>query len=232
VGYATHYHTDWVVPYWSSSLDKITSVDTHLFFRWKGWWGTPPAFRGRTGATEPAIANLAFLSPAHARASAALHGPDFASADGKQTTPTFSDLGRPAMAIGRDRIGERFGPGRLAAINSTGDAFVILLDPRARPETFEPLALEICGGRTRCRLLGWTRASDAPNAFPIDEATLASMSYAYMRITDSGLERSLYNCVQFPGQPENRCMRRRAAAPALLPAPVEKSGTETIRLTP
>ena len=54
VGYATHYHTDWVVPYWQSSLDKIAAVHTHLFFRWTGWWGTPPAFNrarlvGRTG---------------------------------------------------------------------------------------------------------------------------------------------------------------------------------------
>ena len=24
VGHATHYHTDWVVPYWSASLEKIT----------------------------------------------------------------------------------------------------------------------------------------------------------------------------------------------------------------
>jgi hypothetical protein len=44
VGYATHYHTDWVVPYWQSSLDKIAAVHSHLFFRWAGWWGTPPAF--------------------------------------------------------------------------------------------------------------------------------------------------------------------------------------------
>ncbi|MEC3909832.1 cell wall hydrolase [Sphingobium sp. CR2-8] len=33
VGLATHYHTDWVVPYWSSSLEKIAQVGTHLFFR-------------------------------------------------------------------------------------------------------------------------------------------------------------------------------------------------------
>src|SRR3546814_10242466 len=31
VGLATHYHTDWVRPYWSDSLDKIAVVDTHLF---------------------------------------------------------------------------------------------------------------------------------------------------------------------------------------------------------
>ena len=43
VGLATHYHTDWVIPYWSASLEKISQVTdnygTHLFFRWAGWWG-------------------------------------------------------------------------------------------------------------------------------------------------------------------------------------------------
>jgi spore germination cell wall hydrolase CwlJ-like protein len=33
VGTATHYHTDWVVPYWSGSLSKIAKVDTHIFYR-------------------------------------------------------------------------------------------------------------------------------------------------------------------------------------------------------
>ena len=33
VGTATHYHTDWVVPYWSGSLAKIAQVETHIFYR-------------------------------------------------------------------------------------------------------------------------------------------------------------------------------------------------------
>ncbi|MEG8054391.1 cell wall hydrolase [Sphingomonas aerolata] len=52
VGYATHYHTDWVVPYWQSSLDKIVAVGSHLFFRWSGWWGTP-----RPSDVRPSRAN-------------------------------------------------------------------------------------------------------------------------------------------------------------------------------
>ncbi len=36
VGTATHYHTDWVVPYWSDSLSKIARIDTHLFYRRPG----------------------------------------------------------------------------------------------------------------------------------------------------------------------------------------------------
>lgn len=33
VGRATHYHTDWIVPYWSGSLSKIAKVNTHIFYR-------------------------------------------------------------------------------------------------------------------------------------------------------------------------------------------------------
>lgn len=32
VGGATHYHTDWMVPYWRDSLVKVAKVGTHLFY--------------------------------------------------------------------------------------------------------------------------------------------------------------------------------------------------------
>ena len=65
VGIATHYHTDWVIPAWSAKLDKVRAEGTHLFFRWAGYWGTPKAFRGVHAGTEPIIAKMALISPAH-----------------------------------------------------------------------------------------------------------------------------------------------------------------------
>ncbi len=56
VGWATHYHTNWVVPYWASSLVKSANVGTHIFYRWTGGWGRPPAFGKRYAGVEPAIA--------------------------------------------------------------------------------------------------------------------------------------------------------------------------------
>jgi spore germination cell wall hydrolase CwlJ-like protein len=44
VGYATHYHADYVVPYWASSLAKNAVIGAHIFYRWAGGWGRPPAF--------------------------------------------------------------------------------------------------------------------------------------------------------------------------------------------
>lgn len=58
VGWATHYHTNWVVPYWSSSLVKIANVGTHIFYRWTGGWGTASAFRNRPSGREIDVATL------------------------------------------------------------------------------------------------------------------------------------------------------------------------------
>jgi spore germination cell wall hydrolase CwlJ-like protein len=53
VGYATHYHANYVVPYWASSLAKNAVVGAHIFYRWAGGWGRPPAFAKRYAGVEP-----------------------------------------------------------------------------------------------------------------------------------------------------------------------------------
>jgi hypothetical protein len=62
VGWATHYHTNWVVPYWSSSLTKLGNVGTHIFYRWEGGWGKPAAFRFAPGRVEPQIGKMRSLT--------------------------------------------------------------------------------------------------------------------------------------------------------------------------
>jgi len=52
-GYATHYHADYVVPYWASSLAKNAVVGAHIFYRWAGGWGRPAAFAKRYARNEP-----------------------------------------------------------------------------------------------------------------------------------------------------------------------------------
>ena len=44
VGWATHYHADYVVPYWAATLAKNAVVGAHLFYHWAGGWGRPAAF--------------------------------------------------------------------------------------------------------------------------------------------------------------------------------------------
>jgi hypothetical protein len=53
VGYATHYHADYVVPYWASTLAKNAVVGAHIFYRWAGGWGRPAAFGKGYSGREP-----------------------------------------------------------------------------------------------------------------------------------------------------------------------------------
>lgn len=47
VGAATHYHADYVAPYWAPRLAKIARIGAHIFYRWPGRWGSTAAFTGR-----------------------------------------------------------------------------------------------------------------------------------------------------------------------------------------
>ena len=97
VGWATHYHTNWVVPYWSSSLVKAANIGTHIFYRWTGGWGTGPAFRNRYAGVEPSLAvprPTAQDQKALAAAEAALldvAAAEQAAADGTALVPTSVD---------------------------------------------------------------------------------------------------------------------------------------------
>ena len=47
VGAATHYHADYVAPYWAPRLAKVSQIGAHIFYRWPGAWGSSAAFTGR-----------------------------------------------------------------------------------------------------------------------------------------------------------------------------------------
>ena len=200
VGNATHYHTDWVVPYWSSSLDKVSSVGTHLFFRWKGWWGTPAAFKNAGLGKEPKITRIARLSLAHATnlpSDVIEPGTTFAGAI--PADPTMTRV-TPVSA------GQRFGTAEVVAVDTEGAAFIVALDKSATSESYHAQALRLCGGRSRCRVLGWTDQARTPGGFPVMDSLLDAMAYSYMRDRGSNLERSLWNCEQHPRPASGQCM--------------------------
>lgn len=66
-GLATHYHADYVVPYWASSLVKTAVEGAHIFYRWSGGWGQAAAFSDRWSGLEgdPRALRFAALSTPH-----------------------------------------------------------------------------------------------------------------------------------------------------------------------
>ena len=52
IGLATHYHTNWVNPYWAKTLDHVGTIGAHRFYRWKGAAGRSDAFSIRYAGGE------------------------------------------------------------------------------------------------------------------------------------------------------------------------------------
>ena len=70
VGTATHYHADYVHPWWSPTLAKITQIGAHIFYRWKGVPGETASFRQAYATREPVIDEARFSKPRVMMASA------------------------------------------------------------------------------------------------------------------------------------------------------------------
>ncbi|WP_306003121.1 cell wall hydrolase [Brevundimonas sp. C43] len=63
VGTATHYHADYVHPWWAPTVAKVTQIGAHIFYRWKGVYGETAAFRKTYNGREPAIDEARFSRP-------------------------------------------------------------------------------------------------------------------------------------------------------------------------
>jgi hypothetical protein len=62
VGMATHYHADYVSPYWAERLVKLRKIGVHIFYRWTGAWGQRFSFTRQHTGEEPVIAKMALVT--------------------------------------------------------------------------------------------------------------------------------------------------------------------------
>lgn len=205
VGYATHYHTDWVAPYWSAKVDKIAQIGTHLFFRWTGSAGRAGAFTGRVTGQEPSIAPLASLSPAHVEGGDAIA--EAAESDARQ------EAGIAALAAARLNYGG-VGPdahmgdvpqlpqsilrgNHLKSYDEGANAYVVTLAPKAPAGSLALMALDLCArvpGKP-CRVHG--RVSD--NVTGVED------DFSYARDRARNYESVQWNCQRFPRADKNQC---------------------------
>lgn len=108
-GHATHYHADYVVPYWADSLDKELQIGHHIFYRLRGGLGTRRAFDQRYRGREPspltptdiAVIEDALGTPADAAADGSTLGPLIESAPVavRPTNPLPADLAHGQLLV-------------------------------------------------------------------------------------------------------------------------------------
>jgi Cell Wall Hydrolase len=117
VGHATHYHADYVSPYWADSLDKSVQIGRHIYYRLKGSLGAKQTFSQRYQGSEP-------LPPAPSTVEVALEA--IQSAD--VPLPSIPDTGLKAEA--GELVKASDPPPQVVADSSAGK---LLLDGEAEP---------------------------------------------------------------------------------------------------
>ncbi|WP_346033071.1 cell wall hydrolase [Erythrobacter westpacificensis] len=83
VGYATHYHADYVLPYWSPKLLKNAVIGAHIFYLLPGAAGQPGFFSASYDGVEPEFGGGLFEES---------DGPEAAQLD-FETSTSFTGLG-------------------------------------------------------------------------------------------------------------------------------------------
>lgn len=200
VGHATHYHTDWVHPYWSRTLDKIAAVDTHLFFQAAA--SRPGNFSGSYVGVEPNIARLGWLSGIH-RANGSMGSTAIAAIVPPDAVVLAATALEEAMAA--EPPPERL-PDRADA--PTEGVFLVALDPGSDPDSFRVLANQRCMGLAQCKLIGWTDPARRPSRFPISGSAIDAISFSYNRTGAGAVEDVRWNCTEFPRASPAECLRR------------------------
>lgn len=193
VGNATHYHTDWVHPWWSSKLDKIAQVDTHLFLRWRGYWGSPVALSARYAGNEPALRIFAANDP-----------------DDGSTNET-DRLAEPRKSI-REVVS--IGPGgrqsgRLSVGQQSADpgAHFLPLSAADTPDALIARARALCPGDGYCQVYGWTDPALIPDALPLNRDARGQLRFSFLAGRSGNGEVIYFDCTVFDVE-RNRCLPR------------------------
>lgn len=213
VGLATHYHTDWVYPYWSPSLSKLARVGTHLFFGWPGSWGGPLAFGRAYRGGEPSVAVPVTVTDALVAEGAepgAPGGEDSAvpGLGGFRLVPAQLPAGMERVPLYGNKL-------RLS--RSDGRAFGLLTGPGATASKLVDTALALCGKPGPCVVQAWGHEDDIPGAYPIPAATRETMVFEYVRGGTPGASTMHFDCQRFPNRNPKLCLRPAAGEEARLP---------------
>ena len=190
VGNATHFHADYVYPWWSDRLDKVAQVGPHIFFRWRGFWGSRTALSARYGGGEPDPLRLRETALAIATAN---------------PLPTLLQTGESVRSITRETVADR-GTNEAAPSSPGAGVHFVLVAPGDSPQALVERARGLCTGGGYCRVQGWSDASAVPAGLPLTESARRALRFNFVAANAGGAEAVFLDCRLFPAPTIGTCL--------------------------
>lgn len=196
VSKATHYHADYVQPWWSSKLVRLDKVGSHIFYRWAGTRGS---LSGRpSSASETELAQL--ISQAH-------RPPDSLPAS-SVTNAAHSNLTTKATSTATLAQAELAGGNLTAAapLAKADDAIFLAVDRASPSGRWAVSALGKCMGQTGCRVLAYETRERLAHNSTISARAREKPIFLFVRDAVSGFELALWDCEKVERPASSQCL--------------------------
>ena len=194
VGNATHFHANYVYPWWSDKLDKVAQVGPHIFFRWRGFWGTRNALSARYGGGEPDPLRLQETALTVATAN---------------PLPTLMQGGEAVRSITTEMVNQTTEGGDATPSSPGAGIHFVLVSPSDAPAVLVDKARSLCGSEGYCRVQGWSDANNIPAKLPLTEEARRSVRFSFVSASANAAEAIFFDCRTFPAPDVGTCLPTR-----------------------
>ena len=186
VGQATHYHADYVAPWWSSALQKVSQIGAHIFYRWPG--GQGHLVGHRNWATE---------------------ADTLASVQARSGRPSPAPAPDPNALVST-------GAAAAPADPAAGRAHLITVSAQSPSGRWAVAALDQCAGQPACSVIAYGQADQLERNRVLDPAAMERPLFVFVRDSASGMDLALWDCERVPRPRETQCLPGDRAALARL----------------
>ena len=210
VGHATHYHTDWVVPYWSSKLNKLAKINTHIFFSWTGYWGQKAAFREAQASQEGVVALMADYALAHSSDAEriALDAEAWADLNALET----GEIATGSTSTGAGAASGAAGASSTMAVPTQRLAFA----QGMTPGRWSLDAAGICGELPACRVVGWSDPGRVPGQITPAALAQSPPDLVFVQELRNRIQTAYWDCGQWKQAGTSKCLGSGAERLALV----------------
>lgn len=179
VGQATHYHANYVAPWWSSALQQVSQIGAHIFYRWPGGRGRL-AGKPSWGAEPDALASARPDQP---------HSPR----GGDERAALAPAAATPSPTIGT-----------LQPENSR--AHLITVDPRSASGRWAIEALDACTGQVSCTVIAYGDTAGRDRNANLEANRMDRPLFLFVRDAASGMEVPLWDCDRIVRSQASQCL--------------------------
>lgn len=184
VGEATHYHADYVVPWWSGALQRVAQIGAHIFYRWPGSQGQ------LTGAGHIVMeAKALSATPWNGQRPAPI-GP------GPAAGPAELAISAPSAVT----------TGMAARSPDVSVATLVAVDPQSADGRWAVTALERCAGKASCLVMAYGAGDEINRNSNLEPGQMQRPLFLFVRDQTSGMEVALWDCERATRPDASQCL--------------------------